>query len=638
MLMKSLQENAILFFALLCFFLICRTYLFWTSFFLCIFFLYLRFRDKSVFLMAGIFLLFCIPLYADTYPTMEKGKAIIVKNNYAVLAEGRQRVLVYTEKAFLLDGEYTIQGKMQKIESPKGFFHFDAAYWAHSMGAYYSMDGTECSLIEEHWSIRSCMQKAISNLEDQTVKEDLNRVLLNMKTDQDNSSFLNEHGFSYAGMLLIGDRILKYFIDRRRRRKVMTAANLVLTIIYHAPMLLVQALIFRLLTITKLDQPQKTVLCLTLILFLYPCSLLSLSFLIPACYRFSFLFKKDRKKKTFFMILCLESIFLHTINPFEILLYPITVAGTGILWIIGLLTLLFPVLPYDMFCQAFSGLNRIWSFGNIYGSMLGCGLIFFLLYCFLVREHQHYIELWIAGLFVFLIFGLFHPLGEVSTINVGQGDSILIREPFNTHNILIDTGKPSQWKAVNDYLHAKGITSLDTLVITHADADHAGNRDAVIAEYHPAAVIEEHTAELKSGNLYFYDLNTIENEDENESCIVLAARINGLNYLFMGDADQKAEELIVRNYDLSCDVLKLSHHGSKTGSSDLFLDTIRPELGLISSGAYSIYHHPSPETIQKMLKRHIEYFDTKEEGDISILMLPGMNLMITAGGKLGIIG
>jgi beta-lactamase superfamily II metal-dependent hydrolase len=636
--MKSLKENPILFFVLLCFFLICRTYLFWISFFLCVFFWYLRFRDRSVLIIAGIFLLFCIPLYTDTYPSMEKGKAIIVKSNYAVLAEGRQRVLVYTEKPFLLDGEYTVKGKMQKIESTKGFFRFDAAYWAHSMGTYYSMDDTECSLIQEHWSIRSQVQKRIDSLNDQVLQENLKRLLLNMKTDQENTGFLNEHGFSYAGMLLIADRILKYFIDRKKRRRTMTAANLVLTIIYHAPMLLVQSLIFRLLNMTKLDQPQKTVLCLTTVLLLYPCSLLSLSFLIPACFRFSFLFKKEQRQKTFFMILCLESIFLHSINPFEILLYPLTIAGTGMLWILGLLTLLFPSLPYDMLCQAFNSLNSIWNFGNMYGSMLGYGLIFFLLYCFLARKHRHSAELWIAGFFVFTACGLFHPLGEVSTINVGQGDSILIREPFNSHNILIDTGKPSQWKSVNDYLHAKGITHLDTLVITHADSDHAGNRDAVIAEYHPQAVIEEHTDELKSGNLYFYDLNTIENEDENESCIVLAARINGLNYLFMGDADQKAEELIAQKYDLSCDVLKLSHHGSKTGSSNLFLDTVRPKLGLISSGAYSIYHHPSPETIQKLLKRHIEYFDTKEEGDLSILMFPGLNFMITAGGKLGIIG
>ena len=93
---------------------------------------------------------------------------------------------------------------------------------------------------------------------------------------------------------------------------------------------------------------------------------------------------------------------------------------------------------------------------------------------------------------------------------------------------------------------------------------------------------------------------------------------------------------MIRNYtNLHCDVLKLSHHGSDTGSCDDFLDQVQPRLGIISSGPYSIYHHPSPDTIQRLLKRHIPYLDTKVEGDITILCLPfHLNLLITSRGTI----
>lgn len=325
-------------------------------------------------------------------------------------------------------------------------------------------------------------------------------------------------------------------------------------------------------------------------------------------------------------------------NPVEMLLYPINLFAMGILWGIGILTLFLPWLPFGQFCDALNALNSWVNVFTVYGSLLGLGLPMYCLICSCFSSKKHALEIWIAALFLFQYLGLFHPFSEVTTINVGQGDSILIREPFNQGNVLIDTGKPSQWNAVNDYLHSKGITTLNTLVITHSDDDHAGNMDAVIAQYHPKQIVTSYQEEIISHQMVFYDINTIQNDDENESSIVLAMQMNGLKYLFMADADKQTEEAIALKYDsLQCDVLKLSHHGSNTGSCIRFLDTVRPQIGLISSGAYQIYHHPSPETIQQLMKRHISYFDTKETGDITILAGPGMNFLITSDGKLGII-
>ncbi len=639
--MKSLKDNPLLFLILFVLFVLCRQHFFIISFVLCTSFWYLRTKDKSILFVIVVFALSCVPIYETSYPKMTQGTAVTVQNNYAVLADGMQRVMVYTDCPLELDAEYQIQGTYQKITGSKGFFKFDSLTWAHGMGAYYSIDGTSCTLLREHSTFRHFLQKKIASVNDEQTKQQLYHCLLNIKTEQknENEDFLYVHGFSYAGMLFVWNLILKYFLDQRKRNRILLTVNVVLILIYHAPMLLVQTLVFRLLSRTKCNSAQKTALGFSIMMILYPSALLSFSFLIPACYRLSFLYRKDTKKKTFFVVMCLQSIFLHHINLIEMILYPINLIWIGILWMLGMISLLLPWIPFSGICTAVNQLNSLSGKLTIYGSMFGFGTVFYILLCLSFRKSRYKTIIYAGLMLLFQTTGMFHPLAEVTTINVGQGDSILIREPFNTQNVLIDTGKPSQWQALDDMLHSKGITKIDTLVITHSDNDHSGNMDKVIQNYHPDQVVASYQKVIRSRDLVLYDINEIQNDDENESSIVLAGRINGLNYLFMADADRTAEEKIADTYNrFQCDVLKLSHHGSDTGSCSRFLDTVQPQIGLISSGAYQIYHHPSPDTIQQLLKRHISYFDTKEAGDIMILSIARMNLLITADGKLGIIG
>ena len=215
---------------------------------------------------------------------------------------------------------------------------------------------------------------------------------------------------------------------------------------------------------------------------------------------------------------------------------------------------------------------------------------------------------------------------------------MLVRGPFRSGDVLIDTGKPSQKNNVFTFLEAKGIRTLNTLIITHADSDHSGNQEAVTEAFSPHHVITDHQAERNVGMFTLLDLNDIDSEDENESSIVTAFSLNCMNILLMGDSSVNTEERIIRRFPgLQADILKLSHHGSKTGSSERFLNTVQPDLAIVSSGAYHIYHHPSPEVVQRLNDRRIPYLDTKEEGDITILCLPGLNLLLTASGKIAII-
>ena len=113
---------------------------------------------------------------------------------------------------------------------------------------------------------------------------------------------------------------------------------------------------------------------------------------------------------------------------------------------------------------------------------------------------------------------------------------------------------------------------------------------------------------------------------------------NGRHVLLCGDGDAVSEEASVSAYgSLSVDMIKIGHHGSATSSSDLFLDTMRPELAVISAGSPSLYHHPSDETVQRLLARHIPYINTYEKGDITILGIGRKNILMTSDGMISIL-
>ncbi|MDR7078021.1 competence protein ComEC [Neobacillus niacini] len=254
-----------------------------------------------------------------------------------------------------------------------------------------------------------------------------------------------------------------------------------------------------------------------------------------------------------------------------------------------------------------------------------------------------------------------NPYGEVTMIDVGQGDSILIRYPFGNGTYLIDTGgtiqfEEEEWKkaakpfevgrdVVVPFLKGKGITKLDKLILTHGDNDHIGGTLAVLKEIEVKQIIvpsvadsskaeftiiqEAHKkgievimvaegSQWKNENSLFYVLSPEENYqgERNSGSIALVANIGGMNWFFGGDLDQEGEERILKKYPtLNIDVLKAGHHGSKTSSSELFIDKITPTIAWISVGERNRYGHPHTEVLKHLSKTTI--YRTDQHGAIT---------------------
>lgn len=224
-------------------------------------------------------------------------------------------------------------------------------------------------------------------------------------------------------------------------------------------------------------------------------------------------------------------------------------------------------------------------------------------------------------------------------IDVGQGDCILIQ--VNNKNLLIDSGTSDSKEKVIRYLKNNNITKLDYIIATHPHEDHIGGMSSVIKSfkigefYAPkvtssSQVFEDMIRSLKSKNLKIKvaKANISLDLGPNTSCIMLSPNktnykdINNYSctlkvsyknstFLFTGDIEKLSEqELLHKGSSLKSQVLKVPHHGSNSSTSQEFLNSVSPQVSVISCGAYNSYGHPSKETIDKLKKLNCTIYRT----------------------------
>ena len=118
---------------------------------------------------------------------------------------------------------------------------------------------------------------------------------------------------------------------------------------------------------------------------------------------------------------------------------------------------------------------------------------------------------------------------------------------------------------------------------------------------------------IDKNKLYF--LQTKEYDNENDNSNVIYTELNGYKFIFMGDAGVEKENDILDKYNISdIDVLKVGHHGSKTSSSEEFINEINPKYSLISVGKNNRYGHPNKEVLENL--KYSKIYRTDQDGSI----------------------
>lgn len=234
---------------------------------------------------------------------------------------------------------------------------------------------------------------------------------------------------------------------------------------------------------------------------------------------------------------------------------------------------------------------------------------------------------------------------EVHYIDVGQGDATLIR--CGSHAMLIDGGNNDKGTAVQLYLKKQGVESLDYVIGTHPDADHIGGLDVIVYKYDCGQIImpdyekdtktyHELIEVIRNKNLSItypvvgeqYTLGEAKftimapnsnhyGGNANDYSVAILLEYGQNRFLFTGDAEEQSEsEMISNGIDISADVYKTAHHGSRSASTQEFLNAVQPQYAVISCGEGNSYGHPHAEVLNRLRNMGVEVFRTDEQGSI----------------------
>lgn len=226
---------------------------------------------------------------------------------------------------------------------------------------------------------------------------------------------------------------------------------------------------------------------------------------------------------------------------------------------------------------------------------------------------------------------------QVTLLDVGQGLSMVIQ--VDDYTLLYDVGPayPSGFNTaeavVLPYLRYSSIDELDHLVISHADHDHIGSLPWLLQQIPVKRISTSRTDRIANSSacvagqkwqidkveLEFLSPDTNTPQGSNNRSCVLSISNGKVRTLITGDIEKQVERYLLNsNQNLEAQIMLVPHQGSKTSSTNAFIEAVSPQIGLVAAGYRNHYGHPHPKVVKRYWQRDIELLSTVELGSITL--------------------
>ena len=558
----------------------------------------------------------------------------------------------------------------QKISEPKGFYKFSNALIDRAKKFYRD------NLDERNSKLMSSIILADRSLMEESEKDRFNTLGM--------SHILAVSGLHIGVLVLFLEGIIKGLTKNKKLTDILVTALIFFYIVtIGMPISALRAFLFYLLykgnIYLKKDLDLKKIyfLSLSIILFINPMAIYSISLLMPYGAIFGLIFVypvlnsrlagSGLVKKSFVgtssVIISLFPLLNYYFDGFSLLVFlanliivPIYSVIITLGFIMGLG--IFPGIlgkVLNILMNATYGLESIFAAkGSIFLALKAFKFeyifVYYILLLLILNRHKlreiiepnlKIIEIYMAVFFVLTSLGILRDLNtyKESHFYIGQGDCTLIS--FRGKNYLIDTGGARQENKIAEKflfptLKLRGLTKIDGIFISHFDEDHAGNLNKILKKYRVDNIFINHLPEdpeilekaekfsniviLKKGDKVKILGDTLaevlsdsENSEE-ENDNSMVLLINHRGFKTLFTGD--ISENVERKINRDIDILKVAHHGSKTSTSMEFLENTSPKFALISAGVNNSYGHPHEEVLQNLEKHGIIYYVTARDGQV----------------------
>ena len=652
--------------------------------FLGIFLVFIFYKRKFIIPIIIFILIFVCRLLISNIDTFKEKDSynlyiydVIDDNNYLAY-EGINKLKLYEKNHEYKPGDHieaTIS--INEIEEKSYDTDFDNEYYLKSNNIYRTGFVNESKFIRSGFSFNSIKYYYLNYLKDNLSEDSYLYVKALVFGDSDFDSNIKDsysslgisHILAISGLHIIflfniiSFILLKCFNYYKKLIPIFLVT--IFVILIGAPLSSIRAILFLILSninkgknkYTRLDILSISAMIMLIVnpYYLYHTGFI-LSFLVSFIIIFSdkYIHKTDNYFINSFKLYIL--IFISTlpfivnisgrISILSILISPIlsTILSYVILpisYIIAVVPILDYIFKYvfifiNIYIVNFSNLLPIFHYPafNIYKLTIYYVIFIFLLFGLTKNKYKIYFVLITSFLIILYSIRFVDPRGKVTFIDCKQGDSAIIELPYSKGIMVIDC-----FNSI-DYLKRRGIETIDYLVITHSDNDHAGDYKEIINEFNVKNILypkyddkfndllKEYNnikpiTNLSNLNNKIFDVEVLgpinPYDDPNSNSIVLKIKIYETTILFTGDMTIKEENDLINEYKnkLDSDILKVGHHGSNSSSSLEFLNYVTPKYSIISVAKRNSYNLPNEEIVNRLNKISKVYM-TKDSGNIDM--------------------